>query len=143
MVLRDYTAGDPMKKDVKWTNLTKAEIRDKMAKKGIKISKNIIKLRYEKYCRVLAQDAFHCLPILQETEAPFDLIFIDPPYSQIEQNLSRLFDVIIEPISYNKTRIILELPGHLNPEIHGWHITRRFGSKGRNKPNALILERGH
>jgi len=49
MVLRDYTAGDPMKKNVKWTNLTKSEIRNKMAKKGIKISKNIIKKLFKRH----------------------------------------------------------------------------------------------
>jgi len=42
-VLRNHTAGDPMDEKVKWTNLTRSEIREKMQKKGIKLSKNIIK----------------------------------------------------------------------------------------------------
>lgn len=42
-VLQDYTAGDPMKEDIKWTNLSKNEIKEKLAKKGIIVSRNIIK----------------------------------------------------------------------------------------------------
>lgn len=47
-ILRDYTAGNPMKEDVKWTNLTKVQIQKEMAKKGIEISKNIVKRLLEK-----------------------------------------------------------------------------------------------
>lgn len=42
-VLKNHTAGDPMDEKVKWTNLSRKEISEKMAKKGIKISKNIVK----------------------------------------------------------------------------------------------------
>jgi len=42
-VLSNHTAGNPMKDNVKWTNLSKAEIITKMAKRGIKISKNIVR----------------------------------------------------------------------------------------------------
>jgi hypothetical protein len=42
-ILSEHTAGNPMKEDVKWTNLTKAEIISKMAKRGIKVSKNIVR----------------------------------------------------------------------------------------------------
>jgi len=42
-VLSEHTAGDPMKEDVKWTNLTKKEIINKMAKRGITVSKNIVR----------------------------------------------------------------------------------------------------
>ena len=39
MVLNDYTAGDPMQEQVRWTNLTYQEIIDHMSAEGIRISK--------------------------------------------------------------------------------------------------------
>lgn len=42
-VVSDRTAGSPMKNSLKWTDLTKAEIIKAMSKKGIIISKNIVK----------------------------------------------------------------------------------------------------
>ena len=41
-VLRRYTAGDPMREDVKWTNLTKCEIADRLAKTSTPVSVNIV-----------------------------------------------------------------------------------------------------
>ena len=41
-VLRRYTAGDPMREDVKWTNLTKREIADRLAKTSTPVSVNIV-----------------------------------------------------------------------------------------------------
>jgi hypothetical protein len=42
-VLRNNTAGDPMDEKVKWTNLSKGDIRDLMEKRGLKISRNIVR----------------------------------------------------------------------------------------------------
>lgn len=42
-VLKEHTAGDPMDEKVKWTNLTKADIAAELAKKGFKVSRNIVK----------------------------------------------------------------------------------------------------
>ena len=41
-ILKDHTAGDPMDEKVKWTNLTKADIAAELAKKGFKVSRNIV-----------------------------------------------------------------------------------------------------
>jgi len=56
-VLSEHTAGNPMKEDVKWTNLKKKEIIKKMAKRGIKISKNIVRklLKKNKFVKRKAQ----------------------------------------------------------------------------------------
>ena len=35
-VLRDHTAGDPMREGVRWTNLTLREIADRLARAGTK-----------------------------------------------------------------------------------------------------------
>lgn len=42
-ILTEHTAGDPMDEKVKWTNLTKATIAAELAKKGFKVSRNIVK----------------------------------------------------------------------------------------------------
>ena len=41
-VLRRYTAGDPMREDVRWTNLKKTEIADRLAKTSTPVSVNIV-----------------------------------------------------------------------------------------------------
>lgn len=48
-VLRLNTAGDPMKENVKWTNLSRAQIIEGMGKKGVKVSKNIVKKLLKKH----------------------------------------------------------------------------------------------
>ena len=48
-VLRDHTAGDPMDEKVKWSNLTRSEIRAHMKKSGIIISVNIVKKLLKKH----------------------------------------------------------------------------------------------
>lgn len=48
-VLQKHTAGDPMEEKVKWTNLTRGEICKEMAKKGIKISRNIVKKLFKRH----------------------------------------------------------------------------------------------
>ena len=42
-VLKDFTAGDPMDEEVKWTHLSYAEIIEAMSIEGIDISKPIVK----------------------------------------------------------------------------------------------------
>ena len=69
-----------------------------------------------------------------------DLIFIDPPYDDIEANLQRIFDKA-DTLAAKDARIILELPGNLSPAIEGWQIVRRFGKPKRDTPNAAIFER--
>jgi len=56
-ILSEHTAGNPMKEDVKWTNLTKREIIKEMAKRGIKVSKNIVRklLKKNKFVKRKAQ----------------------------------------------------------------------------------------
>jgi len=48
-VLQRHTAGDPMEEKIKWTNLTRGEICKEMAKKGIKISRNIVKKLFKRH----------------------------------------------------------------------------------------------
>lgn len=48
-VLSGHTAGNPMEEKVKWTNLTKGEIKKEMAKRGINVSRNIIRKLLKKH----------------------------------------------------------------------------------------------
>lgn len=41
-VLRRYTAGDPMREEVRWTNLSKTEIAERLSKTGTPVSVNIV-----------------------------------------------------------------------------------------------------
>ncbi len=48
-VLRNYTAGDPMRENMFWTNLTRKEISEKMKEKGINISVTVVKQLLKKH----------------------------------------------------------------------------------------------
>ena len=48
-VLENYTAGDPMREAVRWTNLTYQEIIDHMSVEGIVISKAVVKQLLKKH----------------------------------------------------------------------------------------------
>jgi len=71
----------------------------------------------------------------------FDLIFIDPPYGIIESKLNSIFQDIVELIATENARVILELPGNLSPELENWHLKRRIGKIGKDKPSIAIFER--
>ena len=42
-LLKEHTAGNPMDETQKWTNLTRANISDLLAKEGFKVSRNVVK----------------------------------------------------------------------------------------------------
>lgn len=48
-VLKDHTAGNPMKEDLFWTNLTQKEISERMKEKGINISVTVVKQLLKKH----------------------------------------------------------------------------------------------
>ncbi len=43
LVIKEHTAGDPMDETIKWTNLTCSEIGSLLAKKGFKVSRNVVR----------------------------------------------------------------------------------------------------
>jgi hypothetical protein len=49
MILENYTAGDPMQEEVRWTNLTYQEIIDHMSAERITISKPVVKQLLKKH----------------------------------------------------------------------------------------------
>lgn len=56
-VLEDHTAGDPMRADVKWTNLSRRQIAKKITKLGTPVSRDVVSqlLRKHRYRRRKAQ----------------------------------------------------------------------------------------
>jgi hypothetical protein len=58
-VLQDYTAGDPMREGVRWTNLTQKEIGERLAAAGTPVSRTVVKylLRKHHYVKRKAQKA--------------------------------------------------------------------------------------
>ena len=87
--------------------------------------------------KIVARDVF----ALDSNMPSYDLIFLDPPYDTITENLHYIFEKVINPIALAKARAIVELPGNLEPKVKGWKILRRIGKAGKDKPTALIYER--
>ena len=87
--------------------------------------------------KVVARDVF----TLDLNTPSYDLIFLDPPYDTIAENLQRIFEKAINPIALENARVLVELPGNLEPRISDWQILRRIGKAGKDKPTALIYER--
>lgn len=52
-VLQDHTAGDPMRQDVKWTDLTQGQIAERLAEAGTPVSTTVVKqlLRRHRYVK--------------------------------------------------------------------------------------------
>jgi len=48
-VLEDYTAGSPVKAEIKWTNLTQQEIAARLREHGLAISVTVVQRLLEKY----------------------------------------------------------------------------------------------
>ena len=87
--------------------------------------------------QVIARDVF----TLDSNTPSYDLIFLDPPYDAITENLQRIFEKAVNPIALARARALVELPGHLEPKINDWQILRRIGKTGKDKPTALIYKR--
>jgi hypothetical protein len=58
-VLQDHTAGDPMRQDVRWTDLTQGQIAERLAEAGTPVSTTVVKqlLRRHRYVKRKARKA--------------------------------------------------------------------------------------
>lgn len=68
-----------------------------------------------------------------------DLIFVDPPYRQIESIAAQLFPRFSKWLAPGG-RIIFEMPGGIELEPSGWQEVGRLG-RGRNQPCCSIFKR--
>lgn len=48
-ILREHTAGDPMRQEVKWTDLTRREISQRLAERGTSAGKRVVKQLFKKH----------------------------------------------------------------------------------------------
>ena len=87
--------------------------------------------------RIIPRDVYS----LESGANQYELIFLDPPYESIEENLDRIFKLAVSPIAAENARVLLELPGGLEPALDHWELIRRIGKKGKNKPNVAVFRR--
>jgi len=62
-LLKEHTAGDPMDEKVKWTNLSCSNIASLLAKKGFKVSRNIVRKLLKKHGYVKRKALKKSLPV--------------------------------------------------------------------------------
>lgn len=82
---------------------------------------------------LINRDVVDLLKAAQETG--YDLIFIDPPYSEIERLTPRIFELLkcnnyLSPGGL----VILESPGEIKMHYAGWKIERVLGKEKRGSP---------
>ena len=85
---------------------------------------------------IAATDATKWLP---PNQAPFDLIFVDPPYDQIETLTPKLFPLFGRTLAPDGL-VVFECPGRFEPKAEGWTLKKRLG-KGLDQPTACLLRR--
>jgi 16S rRNA (guanine966-N2)-methyltransferase len=72
---------------------------------------------------------------------PPDLVFIDPPYEQIEALAPALFTRLAEILApVNDPLIAFEMPGEISLSPKGWSCAKRLG-KGAHQPSIAIFRR--
>jgi 16S rRNA (guanine966-N2)-methyltransferase len=74
----------------------------------------------------------------------YDIIFIDPPYAEIEKLGPRLFELLLRHHCLSKDGFaVLETPGELKMEFPGWTVTRVVGKEKRGSPVHRIYSPAH
>jgi len=74
----------------------------------------------------------------------YDIIFVDPPYAEIEKLGPRLFVLLLSNHCLSKDGfVILETPGELKMEFPGWAVIRVVGKEKRGSPVHRIYSPVH
>lgn len=74
-------------------------------------------------------------------DAPWDLVFIDPPYDLIAEVAPGLFARLGEALASSIDPLVLfEMPGELTLDPAGWTCVKRLG-KGARQPTVAIFRR--
>ncbi|MDE6432516.1 MAG: RsmD family RNA methyltransferase [Opitutales bacterium] len=92
-------------------------------------------------CKVLCQDVFE-VPALLNSE--FDMIFIDPPYSMIDEFGEQLLTTFGPFLKKGENaRLMFEVPArYKTPQIRGLVEIRRLGRiASANHPNVIVYTR--
>lgn len=70
---------------------------------------------------------------------PPDLVFIDPPYEQIQAVAPLLFEGVGRLVqARERPLVVFELPGEMDLEPPGWTLIRRLG-KGPRQPTLALF----
>lgn len=90
-------------------------------------------------CKIIQADVFKN-PLIPESQ--FDLIFADPPYEISKVILPELLNLTIQYLSKKSTsRLVIEVPGHLNPAEHTDLVfLKKLGKDTKNSPTAFIWQ---
>ena len=68
-------------------------------------------------------------------DQPYDIIYIDPPYMEIDRLCPQIFNLIREECFLTRNgRIILEGPGEQVLEFKGWKLVKTLGKEKRGSP---------
>lgn len=85
--------------------------------------------------RVVCADALRWPP-----PARFDWVFVDPPYALLESHLQAIVDAAFNALQpAEHARLILECPGHLQPQHPNLFLRRRLGKLQHNAPSIAIF----
>ena len=86
-------------------------------------------------CRVLCRDVLVFLKM--KSDAPYQLIFLDPPYAIIEDILQPCLDLLlVNGYSEEKTLLIHEYPSGQMNDYSGWSVIRDLGKKRKVEVKA-------
>ena len=65
-------------------------------------------------------------------ELPYDLIFIDPPYSEIDRIFCKIFELVrLNEFLAPNGQVIFETPGEFSGEHKDWQLDRIIGKEKR------------
>jgi 16S rRNA (guanine966-N2)-methyltransferase len=82
------------------------------------------------------------LDFLQEKPSmAYDLIFIDPPYAELEKLCPKIFSLLASnQYLAEGGMVILECPGDFNFEPTGWVLQRTIGKEKKGSPIHRVFE---
>ena len=90
--------------------------------------------------KVVVSDALAWTPTPGDT-AP-DLIFIDPPYDQIQSLASTLLTRVSAWVSaVHDPLILFETPGEISLQLPGWSAIKRIGGQTPRQPGVTVFRR--
>jgi len=77
-------------------------------------------------------------------ELPYDLIFIDPPYSEIDRIFSKIFELFrLNEFLAPNGQVIFETPGEFLGEHKDWQLDRIIGKEKRGSPVHRVFIPSH
>jgi len=71
----------------------------------------------------------------------YDLIFVDPPYAELEKLCPKIFDLLaLNPYPAEGAMVVLECPGDFSFEPTGWVLHRIIGKEKKGSPIHRVFK---